>query len=89
MGKNSPVISNNIRRLRFFASEMTQQELADRTGVTRQTIMAIENGKYFPSLELAFRMAYIFKVSLNEIFIYNAEDDPVIRKTNPAKTNEK
>jgi len=89
MGKNSPVISNNIRRLRFFASEMTQQELADRTGVTRQTIMAIENGKYFPSLELAFRMAYVFKVALNEIFIYNAEDDPVIRKTNPAKTNEK
>jgi len=87
MGKISPVISNNIRKLRFFANEMTQQELADKTGVTRQTIMAIENGKYFPSLELAFRMAHIFKVSLDEVFSYNADDDPVIRKINQTKTN--
>lgn len=89
MGKNSPVISNNIRKLRFFANEMTQQELADRTGVTRQTIMAIENGKYFPSLELAFRMAHVFKVSLDEVFSYNADDDQVIRKINQTKTNGK
>ena len=89
MGKNSPVISNNIRKLRFFANEMTQQELADRTGVTRQTIMAIENGKYFPSLELAFRMAHVFKVSLDEVFSYNADDDQVIRKINQTKTTGK
>jgi putative transcriptional regulator len=55
MDEEKIMISNNIRRLRFFANEMTQQELADKTGVTRQTIVAIENGKYFPSLELAFR----------------------------------
>ena len=83
------LITNNIRRLRFFANEMTQQELADRTGVTRQTIVAIENGKYFPSLELAFRMAYIFKVSLNEVFSYNVENDPVFKKIKKSKTNEK
>jgi putative transcriptional regulator len=47
-------ITNNIRKFRFFADEMTQQQLADLTGVTRQTIVAIENGKYFPTLELAF-----------------------------------
>lgn len=80
------LITNNIRRLRFFANEMTQQELADRTGVTRQTIVAIENGKYFPSLELAFRMAYIFKVSLNEVFSYNVENDPVFNKIKKPKT---
>jgi putative transcriptional regulator len=71
------IISNNIRRLRFFAGEMTQQELADRTGVTRQTIVAIENGKYFPSLELAFRLAHTFKVQLSEVFAYYPENDPV------------
>jgi len=73
-------ISNNIRRLRFFASEMTQQELADRTGVTRQTIVAIENGKYFPSLELAFRLAHTFKVQLSDVFTYYPENDPVHKK---------
>jgi len=74
------MISNNIRRLRFFASEMTQQELADRTGVTRQTIVAIENGKYFPSLELAFRIAYTFSVQLSDVFAYFPENDPVHKK---------
>lgn len=73
-------ISNNIRRLRFFASEMTQQELADKTGVTRQTIVAIENGKYFPSLELAFRLAHTFKVQLSDVFTYYPENDPVHKK---------
>jgi putative transcriptional regulator len=73
-------ISNNIRRLRFFAGEMTQQELAGRTGVTRQTIVAIENGKYFPSLELAFRIAHTFKVQLSEVFSYYPENDPVHNK---------
>jgi putative transcriptional regulator len=64
------LISNNIRRLRFFADEMTQQELADKTGVSRQTIVAIENGKYFPTLELAFRIAHTFKVPLDEVFSF-------------------
>ena len=73
-------ISNNIRRLRFFAGEMTQQELADKTGVTRQTIVAIENGKYFPSLELAFRIAHTFRVQLSEVFTYYPEHDPVHKK---------
>jgi putative transcriptional regulator len=78
-------ISNSIRKLRFMANEMTQQELADKTGVTRQTIVAIENGKYFPSLELAFRMAFVFNVTLNEVFSYNADVDPVIKKINQSK----
>lgn len=82
-------ISNSIRKLRFMANEMTQQELADKTGVTRQTIVAIENGKYFPSLELAFRMAFVFKVSLEEVFSYSSDDDPIIKKIkHRRKTNE-
>ncbi len=64
------VISNNIRKLRFYHEEMTQLDLAKKTGVTRQTIVAIENGKYFPSLELAFRIAYVFQISLEEVFSY-------------------
>jgi len=80
MENEKVLISNSIRRLRFFASEMTQQELADRTGVTRQTIVAIENGKYFPSLELAFRIAYTFNVQLSDLFIYNPVNDPVLKK---------
>lgn len=74
------LISNNIRRLRFLSNEITQQELADRTGVTRQTIVAIENGKYSPTLELAFRIAHIFNVPLNEVFSFNADDDPILKK---------
>jgi putative transcriptional regulator len=69
------LISNNIRTLRFHANEMTQQELADKTGVTRQTIVAIENGKYFPTLELAFRIARVFSLPLEEVFTFNAEGD--------------
>jgi putative transcriptional regulator len=72
MGK--AIISNNIRRLRFFANEMTQQELADKTGVSRQTIVAIENGKYFPTLELAFRIAHAFQVPLDEVFTFQLTD---------------
>ena len=68
------VISNNIRTLRFFANEMTQQELAELTGVTRQTILAVEAGKYSPSLELAFRIADVFGVTLNEVFSYEVVD---------------
>lgn len=61
-------ITNNIRRLRFFASEMTQQQLAERVGASRQTIMSIEAGKYSPSLELAFRIADAFGVEIGEVF---------------------
>jgi putative transcriptional regulator len=62
------LISNNIRKLRFFASEMTQQELAEKAGVSRQTIIAVEAGKYSPSLELAFRIADAFGVTIGEVF---------------------
>ncbi len=61
-------ITNHIRRLRFFASEMTQQDLAERVGVSRQTIIAIEAGKYAPTLELAFRIADVFGVGIGEVF---------------------
>jgi putative transcriptional regulator len=67
-------VSNNIRRLRFFQDEMTQQELAKRVGVTRQTIIAMEKGKYSPSLELAFRIALAFDSPLEEVFSYHPED---------------
>ena len=66
-------INNNIRTLRFFKDEMTQQELAGKVGVTRQTIIAMEKGKYSPSLELAFRIARVFNVPLEEVFTYEAE----------------
>jgi len=62
------VITNNIRRLRFFADEMTQVELAEKAGASRQTIMALEAGKYYPSLELAFKIAKAFGVSIGEVF---------------------
>lgn len=68
-------ISNNIRRLRFFANEMTQQELAERAGVSRQTIISIEAGKYTPSLELAFRLAEAFGVKLEEVFAYTVKGE--------------
>jgi putative transcriptional regulator len=64
------VISNNIRKLRFYHEEMTQLDLAKKTGVTRQTIVAIENGKYSPSLELAFQIAFAFQTKLEEVFSY-------------------
>jgi putative transcriptional regulator len=66
-------ISNQIRRLRSEHREMTQQELADRIGVTRQTVNAIELAKYSPSLEVAFRIAAVFKVPLEDIFQYNGK----------------
>jgi putative transcriptional regulator len=61
-------ISNTIRKLRFAHDEMTQQELADQVKVTRQTIVAIEKGEYSPSLELAFRIARVFDLPLEEVF---------------------
>ena len=71
----NPPISNNIRKLRFNHDEMTQQALADKVGVTRQTIVAIEQAKYSPSLELAFRIALVFGIPLGEVFSYDPEDD--------------
>ncbi len=66
-------INNNIRRLRFDSHEMTQQVLADKVGVSRQTIVAIEKGNYSPSLELAFRLALIFDKPLEEVFSYRVD----------------
>lgn len=68
-------INNHIRKLRFFQNEMTQQQLADKVGVTRQTIIAMEQGKYSPSLELAFRVALAFGVPLDEVFSYDPETE--------------
>ena len=67
-----PPISTTIRRLRFDAGEMTQQELADRIGMTRQTIAAIEQNKYSPSLEAAFRIAEVFGVAIGDVFQWKA-----------------
>ena len=67
------LITNKIRTLRFFANEMTQLELAEKAGASRQTIMALEAGKYTPSLELAFRIADVFGVSITEVFEYSKE----------------
>lgn len=69
------MINNNIRKLRFLADEMTQQQLAEKVGVTRQTIVAIENGKYSPTLELAFRIARVFKTPLEEVFSFIDEEN--------------
>jgi putative transcriptional regulator len=66
-------IRNQIRRLRFEHNEMTQQELAEKIGVTRQTVNAIEQGKYSPSLEAAFRIAVVFGVPLERVFQYHPE----------------
>lgn len=74
MAKSTP-ITNDIRRLRFDAGEMTQAELARRVGVTRQTVIAIEQGKYSPSLEVAFKMAHIFKVPLEQVFQYPPDSE--------------
>ena len=63
-------VGNRIRRLRFDHDEMTQEELASRAGCTRQTIIALEQGKYVPSIELAFRIARVFEVTLEEVFQY-------------------
>lgn len=66
-------VTNTIRALRFARDEMTQAELAERIGVTRQTVIAIEQGRYSPSLEMAFRIAHVFGVRLDEVFQYPEE----------------
>ena len=69
-----PTIRNDIRRLRFEHGEMTQQQLADKIKVTRQTVNAIELGKYSPSLEAAFRIATVFGKPLESVFQYSDEE---------------
>lgn len=68
------IINNTIRRLRFEHNEMSQQELAERCGCTRQTINALEKGKYVPSLSLAFEIAAIFGEALENVFSYERSD---------------
>ncbi len=63
-------VTNRLRALRFGAGEMTQQELADRVGLTRQTIIAIEQGRYAPSLEAAFKIARVFDAGVEDVFHY-------------------
>ena len=72
-------ITNTIRKLRFEHGEMTQQDLAERVGGARQTINAIELGKYSPSLEVAFRIAAAFGVRLEDVFSYDQARDPQSR----------
>ncbi|WP_330181229.1 helix-turn-helix transcriptional regulator [Nocardia sp. NBC_01503] len=67
-------MTNNIRALRFSNGEMTQADLADRIGVTRQTVNAIEQGKYSPSLEMAFQIARVFGAALDDVFEYPEEE---------------
>ena len=69
------IITNNIRRLRFFANEMTQLELAERAGASRQTIVALEAGRCTPSLEMAFRIADVFGVPIGEVFECRSEEE--------------
>lgn len=69
-----PPFSNDIRTLRFLAGEMTQGDLGGRVGVTRQTIAAIEQGKYSPSLEVAFRIAHTFGKPLEDVFVWEGDN---------------
>ena len=68
------VITNSIRTLRFLRDEMTQKQLADAIGVTRQTVMAIEANKYSPTLEVAFKISLVFNLPLEEVFQYKTKD---------------
>ncbi|HAV78713.1 MAG TPA: transcriptional regulator [Anaerolineae bacterium] len=68
-------LNNNIRKLRFEHAEMTQQQLAEQVGVTRQTIIAMEQSKYSPTLELAFKIAVVFGVTVDDVFSYNPDDE--------------
>ena len=74
-------ISNRIRELRFTAGELTQQTLADRVGITRQTVVALEQGKYYPSLELAFRIAETFGVGVEEVFQRHSDSSQLKHST--------
>lgn len=72
------LITNEIRSLRFHADEMTQRELAERVGVTRQTIVAMEKQSYSPSLELAFKIARVFDKTVDEVFHYSYEEEDAV-----------
>ena len=72
---NKLIITNNIRRLRFFANEMTQLELAEKAGISRQTVIALEAGKYIPSLEIVFKIADVFGVGIEEVFERKTEEE--------------
>ena len=76
------MITNNIRRLRFFAGEMTQLELAERAGISRQTVVALEAGKYIPSLEIAFKIADVFGAGVEEVFERKTESYESLMKNN-------
>lgn len=78
MSKDS--IENKIRMLRFLKDEMTQQQLGEAVGVTRQTVAAIESGKYSPTLQLAFRIANVFDLTLDEVFKYDPLNDQFKKK---------
>lgn len=73
MGRPPTRVSNRIRQLRFEHGEMTQQQLADAIGLTRQTVIAIEQGKYSPTLEAAFRIAAVFEAPLEQVFQYSGD----------------
>jgi len=73
-------IQNSIRKLRFLADEITQQQLADEVGVSRQTIVAIEKGNYSPTLELAFKIANVFNLPIEEVFIYEPKAEKSKKK---------
>jgi putative transcriptional regulator len=80
-------VTNSIRSLRFTHGEMTQAELADRIGVTRQTIIAIEQGRYSPSLEMAFQIAQVFNVPLDDVFQYPVAEASPARQRGRRKTS--
>lgn len=76
VGRSKPtLLTNQLRVLRFGQGEMTQQALAEAVGVTRQTIIAIEKGKYSPSLEVAFRIARVFGTTVDEVFSYEPDSE--------------
>lgn len=81
---NHITIKNSVRRLRFIYDEMSQQELAEKVGCSRQTIIAIEKNRHSPSLELAFRIAAVFTVPLEKVFQY--VDDPKMQKPKTSKS---
>jgi len=76
MTPKEDVVRNHVRRFRRQVHDMTQQELADRVGVTRQTILSIEGGRYNPSVALALRLAETFGVSVEDLFMLDKEDTP-------------
>lgn len=77
---NKLVIGNNVRALRFNSNEMTQKELAEKVGVTRQTIVAIEKGQYSPTLTLCFKLSLVFNLKIDELFFIESIDGEPLKK---------